>query len=559
MHYPYDGLHPYTLAELFDRSVRLYAQNPALGKVDGSVMKYSEFDAKVKAMVEVLKDNGIKKGDKVALLSENMPNWAVAYFSVTYIGAVIVPILPDFNPADVHHILRHSEAKGIFVSSKHQQTIEELEKSNITFVINLDRLEVIEDLNNFSYIAQFRKKVADKIKKAEEQYRPQEDDLAALLYTSGTTGHSKGVMLSHKNLTTNAMSSFSVMKILPEDVFLSILPLAHTFECTVGLLVPILHGSSVIYLDKAPTPSILIKAFEKVRPTMMLSVPLVIEKIFKNKILSKINDSFITRTLYKIPFFKRLIHKKAGAKLMETFGGRLRFYGIGGAPLPTYVEEFLYDGGFPYVVGYGLTETAPLLCGTPLDQPKKIGSTGPALYGVELKIKDPNDHGEGEICAKSPSVMLGYYKDEEKTKEVFDEEGWFLTGDLGYLDDEGYLFISGRSKNMILGPSGENIYPEQIESIINEHPLVLDSLVLQKDGKLVARIHLDYEQLDKMFKAEKRSDKDVHEDIQNLLEEMRIEVNKRLASFSKITKFIEQSEPFVKTPTKKIKRYLYTE
>ena len=242
---------------------------------------------------------------------------------------------------------------------------------------------------------------------------------------------------------------------------------------------------------------------------------------------------------------------------METFGGRLKFYGIGGAPLPEYVEEFLYHGGIPYVVGYGLTETAPLLCGTPLDQPKKIGSTGPALYGVELKIKDPNEKGEGEICAKSPSVMLGYYKDEEKTKEVFDEDGWFLTGDLGYIDDDGYLFISGRSKNMILGPSGENIYPEQIESIINEHSLVLDSLVLQKDGKLVARIHLDYEQLDKLFDAQKRPDKEVHEDIEKLLEEIRQQTNARVASFSKITKFIEQQEPFIKTPTKKIKRYLY--
>ncbi len=557
MNYPYEGLEPYTLTELFERSVKLYANNPALGKVDGSVMRYSEFGAKVKAMVEVLKENGIKHDDKVALLSENMPNWAVAYFSVTYIGAVIVPILPDFNPADVHHILRHSEAKGVFVSSKHQHTIEELDEAKVSFVINLDRLEIIEDLNNFSYIGQFRKKIADKIRKSEEQYRPKEDDLATLLYTSGTTGHSKGVMLTHKNLTTNAMSSFSVIKIEENDLFLSMLPLAHTFECTVGLLVPLLHGASVVYLDKAPTPSILLKAFEKVRPTMMLSVPLVIEKIFKNKILAKINASSITRTLYKISFFKRLIHKKAGAKLMETFGGRLRFYGIGGAPLPTYVEEFLYDGNIPYVVGYGLTETAPLLCGTPLDAPKKIGSTGPALYGVELKIKNPNKKGEGEICAKSPSVMIGYYKDEEKTKETFNEDGWFLTGDLGYIDDDGYLFISGRSKNMILGPSGENIYPEQLESIINEHPLVLDSLVLEQNGKLVARIHLDYEQLDKMLHANKRSDDEVRQDIQKLLEEMRVEMNERFASFAKITKFIEQQEEFIKTPTKKIKRYLY--
>ncbi len=559
MQYPYDGLQPYTLAELFDRSVNRYKDRPVLGKINEKQMTYNEFSKKVASCVEILKENGIKQGDKIALLSENMPNWAIAYFSVTYIGAIIVPILPDFNPADVHHILRHSEAKGIFVSHKHQHTVEELEQSTISFVINLESLQQIEDLNNFSYIAQFQKKVRDTIKKNEEQYRPKEDDIAALLYTSGTTGHSKGVMLTHKNLVTNAMSSFSVLTITSEDVFLSMLPLAHTFECTVGLIVPILHGASVVYLDKAPTPSILLKAFAKVRPTMMLSVPLVIEKIFKNKILVKINDSFITRTLYKFKFFKRLFHKKAGAKLKETFGGRLRFYGIGGAPLPTYVEEFLYDGGIPYVVGYGLTETAPLLCGTPLDAPKKIGSTGPALYGVEIKIKDKNAHGEGEILAKSPSVMIGYYKDEEKTKETFDEDGWFITGDLGYLDKDGYLFISGRSKNMILGASGENIYPEQLESIINEHPLILDALVLQQNGKLIARIHLDYEQIDKLFKANERSDEDVKADIQKMLEEIRVEMNTRFASFSKITKFVEQIEPFIKTPTKKIKRYLYQE
>jgi len=557
MGYPYEGLKPYTLKKLLDRSFELYSDKDALGSIDGAMMNYQDLKEKIFEMIAVLQANGIKAGDKVALLSENMPHWAVAYFSVTYIGAVIVPILPDFNPADVHHILRHSEAKGVFVSTKHQHTIEELEDSKVSFVINLDKLQVIEDLNNFGYIEQFRQKITDKITPQKELYEPQEDDLAALLYTSGTTGHSKGVMLTHKNLTTNAMSSFSAIAIKPDDVFLSMLPLAHTFECTVGLIVPILHGSSVIYLNKAPTPSILLKAFSVVRPTMMLSVPLVIEKIFKNKILSQIESSWLTRTLYKYPFFKRLIHKKAGAKLYETFGGRLRFYGIGGAPLPTYVEEFLYDGKIPYVIGYGLTETAPLLCATPIDAPKKIGSTGPALYGVEIKIKNENDQGEGEICAKSPSVMLGYYKDEEKTKEVFDEDGWFLTGDLGYLDEDGYLFISGRSKNMILGPSGENIYPEQIEALINEHPLVLDALVLEQNGKLVARIHLDYEKIDNLFNANKRSEEDVQKDIQNLLEEMRVELNKRVANFSKVTKFIEQIEPFIKTPTKKIKRYLY--
>ncbi|MEJ2372406.1 MAG: AMP-binding protein, partial [Sulfurimonas sp.] len=395
------------------------------------------------------------------------------------------------------------------------------------------------------------KKDADKV---------DENDLAAILYTSGTTGHSKGVMLSHKNIVTNALSTFKNVTIVPEDVFLSVLPLAHTFECTVGMLVPLLHGSSVVYVDKTPTPSVLLKAFDVVKPTMMLSVPLIIEKIYKNKILTKLNGSTLTKTLYKFSFTRKTLNKIAGKKLLETFGGKLRFFGIGGAPLAKYVEEFLLEGNFPYVIGYGLTETAPLIAGTRLGMPLKLGSTGLAMPGVEVLIKEKNpETGEGEIAVKSPSVMLGYYKDEEKTKEVFDENGYFLTGDLGLIDEDGYLFISGRSKNLILGPSGENIYPEQIESIINQNETVLDSLVLQKEGKLVARIHLDYELIDKMFKANVTPDDVVKQKIDEHLEHMRVEINTKLASFSKITKYIEQVEPFIKTPTKKIKRYLYTE
>jgi len=552
--YPYENLENFTLPALLNRSVELYGERDVLSKVSQKPITYTEFYDTVMQMIKLLKDNGIKKGDKVALLSENMPNWAVAYFSVTYFGGVIVPILPDFHPADVQHIIRHSEAKAVFVSNKHLQTIEELEDSNMKFVIRLDTLEMVDELTNHSYMSKLTQRMASK-----ELPKPDEDDMAALLYTSGTTGHSKGVMLSHKNLVTNAMSAYKNITILPEDTFLSILPLAHTLECTVGMIVPILHGSDVVYIDKTPTPNVLIKAFATVRPTMMLSVPLIIEKIYKNKVLPKFTASALMRFLYDISFIRKKLNKIAGKKLIATFGGRLRFFGIGGAPLARYVEEFLKEAEFPYIIGYGLTETSPLIAGTRINEPVRIGSTGLPMVGVEIKINDPReDNGEGEIYVKSPSVMLGYYKDEDQTKEVMDGE-WFKTGDLGYIDEDGYLFISGRSKNMILGPSGENIYPEQIEAIINEHETVLDSLVLQVDGKLVARIHLDYELIDKMFKANAIPESEVKAKIDKLLEEMRIETNKKLASFSKITKFVEQIEPFVKTPTKKIKRYLYME
>ncbi|HFB53639.1 MAG TPA: long-chain fatty acid--CoA ligase, partial [Sulfurimonas autotrophica] len=470
--------------------------------------------------------------------------------------AVIVPILPDFHPADVQHIIRHSEAKAVFVSNKHLQTIEELEDSNMKFVIKLDDLSMVDELTNHSYMSKLKHKIFSK----DELPKPNEDDMAALLYTSGTTGHSKGVMLSHKNLTTNAMSAYKNVTITSEDTFLSILPLAHTLECTVGMIVPILHGADIVYIDKTPTPNVLIKAFSVVQPTMMLSVPLIIEKIYKNKVLPKFTGSALMRFLYNIPFVRKKLNKIAGKKLIETFGGKLKFFGIGGAALSPFVEKFLAEAEFPYIVGYGLTETSPLIAGGRIGSKIKIGSTGLPMVGVDVKIDNPNpSNGEGEIVVKSPSVMLGYYKDEEQTKEVMTEDGWFMTGDLGYIDEDGYLFISGRSKNVIIGPGGENIYPEQIEAIINQNEAVLDSLVMEKDGKLIARIHLDYELIDKMFKANNIPESQVKEKIDKLLEEMRNDVNAQVASFSKITKFVEQIEPFVKTPTKKIKRYLYKE
>ena len=561
MHYPYENLENFTLRALLERSVSLYGENDVLAKVSQTPMNYTELHTKVQEMITLLQNNGISKGDKVILLSENMPNWAVAYFAVTYFGGVIVPVLPDFHVSDVHHIIRHSEAKAVFVSQKHLSTIEELSKSDLKFVIELDSLEELDEFTNHGYMTKIKQSLnsIEKISAHMKDTIPQEDDMAALLYTSGTTGHSKGVMLSHKNLVTNAMSAYKNINIKPNDVFLSILPLAHTLECTVGLIVPILHGSSVFYINKTPTPSVLLKAFSIVKPTMMVSVPLIIEKIYKNRILPKFTDSFLMRNIYKIPFARKKLNAIAGKKLIETFGGRVRFFGIGGAGISPYVEEFLKEANFPYIIGYGLTETSPLIAGGRLGEPIKLRSTGIPMVGVEVKIvKQDEMQDEGEIYVKSPSVMLGYYKDEEQTKEVM-EDGWFKTGDLGYLDEDNYLFISGRSKNVIIGSGGENIYPEQIEATINQYEVVLDSLVMERvDGKLIAKIHLDYELVDKMFKADNTPDAQVKVKIETLLEEMRVEVNAKISSYSRMVQFVEQIDPFVKTPTKKIKRYLYT-
>ncbi len=561
MLYPYENLENFTLRALLERSVSLYGENAALSKVAQEPMNYIELNEKVQEMIILLQNNGISKGDKVVLLSENMPNWAVAYFAVTYFGAVIVPVLPDFHVSDVHHIIRHSEAKAVFVSQKHLSTIEELSKSDLKFVIELDSLVELDEFTNHGYMTKIKQSLnsIEKISSHMKDTIPDEEDMAALLYTSGTTGHSKGVMLSHKNLVTNAMSAYKNIDIKPDDVFLSILPLAHTLECTVGLIIPLLHGSSVVYIDKTPTPSVLLKAFGIVKPTMMVSVPLIIEKIYKNKILPKFTSSFLMRNIYKIPFARKKLNLVAGKKLIETFGGRIRFFGIGGAGISPYVEEFLKEANFPYIIGYGLTETSPLIAGGRIGEPIKLRSTGIPMVGVEVKIvKEDEEQDEGEIYVKSPSVMLGYYKDEDQTKEVM-EDGWFKTGDLGYLDEDNYLFISGRSKNVIIGSGGENIYPEQIEATINQHEAVLDSLVMERvDGKLIAKVHLDYELVDKMFKADSKPDAQVKADIEALLEEMRVDVNSKISSYSRMVQFVEQIDPFVKTPTKKIKRYLYT-
>ncbi|UFS62522.1 AMP-binding protein [Sulfurimonas sp. HSL-3221] len=548
-----------TLSALLERSVTEYAERPVLRNVDESVaLSYAEFGEAVAALKTRLADAGIGIGDRVALCSENMPNWGVVYFAVTTMGAVIVPILPDFHDNEVRHIITHSQSKAVFASAKKREALDEGILSSLVMLV------LTEDLSDDPTFAKRSPTILQKVKEgvkgskhADVHYRPSEDDLAAIIYTSGTTGSSKGVMLTHRALTFEALVAQCVVELVAEDRFLSILPLAHTYECSVGFLLPIVNGASVYYLSKVPTPKILIDAMALVKPTVILSVPLVIEKIFKNRILSNFHKNALMRALYAVPFIRKALHKIAGKKLLQTFGGELRIFGIGGAPLSPMVEHFLDDAGFPYAIGYGLTETAPLLAaGAPFKT--KVGAIGPAISSVELRIADPDEKGVGTVWAKGPNVMLGYYKDPEKSAEVLHEDGWFNTEDLGYIDAEGYLFLSGRSKNVILGPSGENIYPEQLEAKIMEDELVEDALVYEVEKQLVARIHLNYEMLDEHMDITKLSETEQHIEIEKLLERIKTETNESVSKFSRIARVIEQREPFVKTPTKKIKRYLYT-
>ena len=558
-----------TLKALFDHSISAYSDLPAVTFADEEALSYRDVAQKVEKVQKVLQKYGIRQGDKVALYSENMPNWSIVYFAVTTMGAVIVPILPDFHTSEAIHIANHAECKAAFISQKLFETmLDETQPPNMNLLVIVDRLLVLEKLSTPSRVEKVIQKSGEQFNKAMDKFgkepsvkKPatiEEEDLAAIIYTSGTTGNSKGVMLSHRNLVFDATAAQKIVDIYPGDRFLSILPLAHTFECTVGMIIPFLNGASIHYIKKPPTPTILVKAMANVKPDFMLSVPLVMEKIYKNKVLPNFQKNLLIKTLYRIPWLRKKLNRIAGKKLIETFGGKIRFFGIGGAGISPAVELFLREAGFPYCIGYGLTETAPILAGTNPEK-TKYKAIGPAIPGVELELRDRDEEGNGVLWARGPNIMKGYYKDPEKTAEVLDEAGWFNTEDIGYFDEEGYFFMSGRAKNIIIGPSGENIYPEQIEAVINLHDTVADSLVYDDKGTLTARIFLDYDKLDQQFGSTHKSETKVHQKIEKLLEEIRQEVNSRVSAFSRIRKVIEQREPFVKTPTKKIKRYLYTE
>lgn len=539
-----------TLQCLLDLSHRLYADHPALSYVNGTPMTYAGLYRAVQRVSDYLYAGGIRPGDRVAILSESQPNWAVAYFAITTMGAVVVPILPDFHINEIENILRHSGARVLFIS---RRLLGELQGHEFPSLKDVIRLEDFRSLTSGAS--------ADPAEGATAVPRPpvviQEEDTAALVYTSGTTGDSKGVMLTHKNIVFDALATREVVYVSDHERVLSVLPLAHTYECTLGLVIPISAGSVVYYLEKPPTAAVLLPAMAKLRPTMMLTVPLIIEKIFRMRILPELTRNALSRALYRFPPTRRLLHRLAGRKLMKSFGGELHFFGIGGAALAPNVERFLYEARFPYVIGYGLTETSPLVA-TSGDKGPRYRSTGPALPGVEMKIASPNpETGEGEVCIRGPNVMKGYYNNADKTAEVLDNDGWFRSGDLGVFDREGYLFVKGRLKNTILGPSGENIYPEEIEAIINKFEFVEDSLVFGQAGRLVARVQLNYEYLKEHFGDLHLTAADMQKRAGELIQDLRAKVNAQLNVFSRISEIIEQVEPFEKTPTKKIKRYLY--
>ena len=536
---------PLTLKSLIDYSVSQFADCTSVSFVDGKPITYKELGEKIDEFAALLFSFGLKKGDKVALFSHNMPNWVIAYFSVVSRGLIIVPVLPDFTTEEVENVLTHSESKVLIVSERLFPKVSQIETPDLIVKIKLDDFTFLSDISKLTF---------DSNKITETDVT--EDDVAAIIYTSGTTGRSKGVVLKHKSVTFVAMQSYTVQPINHNDVFLSFLPLSHTYENSIGMLYPIMYGATIYFLEKLPTAPVLIAAMEKIKPTMMLSVPLIMEKLYKNQIYLKFRTSMLKKLVYRTPVTRKIIHHIAGKKLYKTFGGRLKFFGIGGAKLDYYVERFLKEAKFPYAIGYGLTETAPLLAGAAPHQ-TKLQSTGYALEGVELRINEPDELGVGEIWAKGPNVMLEYYKNPEATAEVLTTDKWFRTGDLGQFDKKKRLFIKGRLKNTIIGASGENIYPEDIESIINNTAYVSESLVVEEDGFLVAKILLDLEMAEKNIEHIKLIIEEKKEHYHDWKNQLKKDINSKLGRSSQINRVDIMEEPFEKTASQKIKRFKY--
>lgn len=534
-----------TLYEVLHESIKKFSDHIALSQWQGEEITYSQVGERVAQLQETLVSAGLNPGDRVAILSSNMPNWGISYFAVTTAGYVAVPILPDFTTEDLDRIIEHSETKALLVSDK---------LFNKVSKTTTDKLNIVIRTKNLSIISQ-------RVKEQGSTAIPKPEDLAAIIYTSGTTSSPKGVMLSHYNISAQTWLIEPLFRLKDDDVLLSVLPLSHTYECSLGLVYAFSAGCHMVYLDKAPTVSVLTSALKEVRPTIMIIVPLIIEKIYRARVLAKFTSNAFWRSLYKVGFMRRYLHRVAGKKLLKFFGGRIRFLGIGGAKLDTNAEKFLYEAKVPYAIGYGLTETAPLLAGAVGDM-VRIGSTGPILKGIEARIENVNlETGQGEIVVKSPSQMMGYYKNEEATKEVITSDGWFRTGDLGCFDEDGWLYIKGRLKNMIVGPSGENIYPEDIETVLNSHVFISESVVTEQEGHLVALVHFDKEAIEARYEELVDKWKQTKQEWERFKDETMAEikeyVNARVNRNSRITEVVEEEEEFVKTPTKKIRRFLY--
>ena len=540
----------------FEKSFQENWDRPALSDYNGQTLHYKDVARRIAKMHIIFEQCGLKKGDKVALCARNQANWGVMFFATLTYGAVVVPILHEFKPDNIHHIVNHSEARILFVGDMVWENLSEHAMPGLEAIISLldfsipyckdeSIREAREHLNEH-----FGRRYPKNFRPENVVYhRDEPEELALISYTSGTTGMSKGVMLPYRSLWSNLMFA---QEALPEvcntSTIVSMLPMAHMYGLMFEFIYEMSAGAHVHFLTRMPTPKIIMEAFDKIKPSLIISVPMIIEKIYKKQ-LQPILEKTSVKMLLKLPIIEQQIKKKILTELNKTFGDSFYEVIIGGAAFNHEAEEFFRKIGFRYTVGYGMTECAPII--TYADwKDARLYSCGKVVRGMQIKIDSPDPKNiTGEILVKGTNVFLGYYKNEKATAEIFTDDGWMRTGDMGVVDSDGFLFIRGRCKNMILSSSGQNIYPEEIEDAINNKPYVMESLVVEQNDKLVALVYPDYTAVDAAGL--------VNGDLEKALEEMRLKVNEELPSYSQIVKIKIYPEEFEKTPKKSIKRFLY--
>ncbi|HMA69257.1 MAG TPA: AMP-binding protein [Candidatus Mcinerneyibacterium sp.] len=544
----------------FENLIKKYWNHNSMNNYGEETVKYSDVAGNIKYWHYIFKKLNIKKNDKIAILGPNSINWSMMYVAITTYGAIVVPILKEFHVEDIHHILRHSESNLFFSSEKIYNKLELESVDDLNMVFSIEDFSLLEYKdekykNNFiKYDKKYKKENNGKIKKKDFSIENsvQNDDIGVLVYTSGTTGFSKGVLLPYKSLLANIFYAKGHIELKEKDRVLSFLPLAHAYGCAFDFLFPFAIGVHITFLSSIPSPKILLKAFNEVKPQLINLVPLILEKMYKKRIKPKMEKGIVPY-LMKLPVIKGKIEEKVKNQLSEAFGNEFINIVIGGAPLDPEIEKFFKKIGLRFSVGYGMTECAPLIS---YDKPEtiKLASVGKVMDYLEIRIdsEDPKNI-PGEIQVKGVNVMEGYYKNKKATEETFTDDGWLKTGDLGLIDEDGYIFIKGRIKNLILGPSGQNIYPKEIESKLNNLEFIEESLVYGVDNTVNALVYPDYDKLDEV----NNENLDPQDFLKKKMEENRKKMNEILPSYSRIKNIKLHPESFEKTPTKKIKRYLY--
>lgn len=542
--------------DYLENSIKKNWNIQAFSDYNGESFSYAEVGLEILKFHVLFESLQIKKGDKIALIGKNSSRWAIVYLSAVTYGAVIVPILPDFIAEDIHHIVNHSDSVLLFASDTIFETMDIKQMNQVKGVISVNTFQTIAE-NSGSFKEIYRKAIdlhnqkhVGKIQ-GESFFLPDvtNKDLAVISYTSGTTGFSKGVMIPHNSLAGNIRFAQNHMPLDPGDNIVSFLPLAHTYGCAFEFLFPFSIGCHITFLTKTPSPQIIIKAFQEIRPSLVLSVPLVIEKIYKKQILPVIEKP-VMKVILKIPGLNNVIYSSIKKKLNNVFGGKFREIVIGGAPFNMEAEKFFRKIKFPYTVGYGMTECGPLISYSSW-KTNKLGASGKAVDTLEVTIDSENPGSEvGEIILRGEHLMYGYYKNDKATNEVIDKDGWFHTGDVGTIGQDGNIFIKGRIKSLIVGPNGKNIYPEELEAKINNKFGIGESLVVLRSDKLVALIYPDYDAL--------KANNIPQADIGKMYEEYRKDINATSPGYMSISKFDIHNEEFQKTPKRSVKRFLYS-